>query len=46
MATHGQMQLEVNLVGDRIATSCKAETAKESIKTKTERGNCFCIRVV
>ena len=26
--------------------SCKAETSKESIKTKTESGNCFCIRVV
>ena len=26
--------------------SCKAETTKESIKTKTESGNCFCIRVV
>ena len=25
--------------------SCKAEAAKESIKTKPESGNCFCIRV-
>ena len=25
--------------------SCKAETTKESIKTKREGGNCFCIRV-
>ena len=41
-----QMQLEVNLAGNRIATSCKAETAKESKKTKTESANCFCIRVV
>ena len=41
MAT--QMRLEV--VGNRMAT-CKAETAKESIKTKTESGNCFYIRVV
>ena len=24
----------------------EAETTKESIKTKTESGNCFCIRVV
>ena len=23
--------------------SCEAETTKESIKTKTESGNCFCI---
>ena len=23
--------------------SCKAETTKKSIKTKTESGNCFCI---
>ena len=35
------------MVGNRIATlSCEAETTKESIKTKTESGNCFCIRVV
>ena len=41
------MQLEVNLEGNRIATaSCKAETTTESIKTKTESGNCFCIRFV
>ena len=41
------MQLEVNLEGNRIATaSCKAETTKESIKTKAESGNCFCIRFV
>ena len=26
--------------------SCEAETSKESIKTKTESGNCFCIPVV
>ena len=26
--------------------SCEAETTKESIKTKTESGKCFCIRVV
>ena len=45
MAT--QMQLDVILAGNRIApASCKAETTKESIKTKTESGNCFCIRVV
>ena len=25
---------------------CEAEPTKESIKTKTESGNCFCIRVV
>ena len=25
--------------------SCEADTTKESIKTKTESGNCFCIRV-
>ena len=41
MAT--QMQLEVILSGNRIATT---EAAKEPIKTKKERGNCFCIRVV
>ena len=42
-----QMQLDVILAGNRIATaSCKAETAKESIKTKTESEKCFCIRVV
>ena len=45
MAT--QMQLEVILAGNRIATaSCKAETTKESIKKKTESGNCFRICVV
>ena len=49
MAT--QMQLEVILAGNRIATgvflSRDVETAKESIiKTKTENGDCFCIRVV
>ena len=27
-------------------TSCKAETTKESIKTKTESGNCFFIHDV
>ena len=41
MAT--QMQLEVILAGNRIATT---EAAKESIKAKKESGNCFCIRVV
>ena len=41
-----QMQLEVILAGHRIATDvCKAETTKESMKTKTESGNCFCIPV-
>ena len=25
--------------------SCEVETTKESIKTKTESGKCFCIRV-
>ena len=35
------MQLEVILAGNR-----KAETKKESIKTKTESENCFCISVV
>ena len=45
MAT--QMQLEVILAGNRIATlSCEAKTTKESIKTKAESGHCFCIRVV
>ena len=45
MAT--QMQLEVILAGNRIATlSCEAKTTKESIKTKTESGHCFCILVV
>ena len=45
MAT--QMQLEAILEGNRIApASCIAETSKESIKTKTENGNCFCICVV
>ena len=45
MAT--RMQLEVILTGNRIATRvlCKAETTKESMKTKTESGNCLCIRV-
>ena len=28
------------------AGSCEAETTKESIETKTESGNCFCIPVV
>ena len=37
------MQLEVILAGNRIATRV---TTKESINTKTENGNCFCIRVV
>ena len=34
------------LAGNRIATaaSCKADTTKESIKTKTENGDCFCVR--
>ena len=40
MAT--QMELEVILAGNRIATRV---TTKESIKTKAESGNCFCIRV-
>ena len=45
MAT--QMQLEVILAGNRIATpSYKTTAAEESIKTKTESGNCFCIRAV
>ena len=45
MAT--QMQLEVILAGNRKATRvCKAETTKESIKTKPKSGNCFCIRVL
>ena len=47
MAT--QMQLEVILAGNGQAeppTSFKAETTIESIKTKTESGNCFSIRVV
>ena len=45
MAT--QMQLEVILAGNRIATlSCKTEAAKESIETKMESKNCFCIHVV
>ena len=45
MAT--EMQLEVILAGNRIATGAsKAETTKESIKTKTESGNFFCIRVL
>ena len=39
-----QMQLEVILAGNRQPpASCKAETKKESIKTKTKSGNCFCI---
>ena len=41
MAT--QMQLEIILAGNRIATRV---TTKESIETKTERGNCCCIRLV
>ena len=42
-----QMQLEVILAGNRIATlSCEAKTTNESIKTKTESRNCFCIHVV
>ena len=46
MAT--QMQLEVILVGNRVATAAsgKPETTKESMKTKTKSENCFCIRVV
>ena len=45
MAT--QMQLEVILAGNRIAAaSCEAETTKQSITTKTESGNCLCIRVI
>ena len=40
MAT--QMQLEVILAGNRIATRF---TTKEQIKTKTKSENCFCIRV-
>ena len=45
MAT--QIQLEVILAGNRTASvSCNAETTQESIKTKRESGNCFCIRVV
>ena len=45
MAT--QMQLEVNLAGNRIATRVlQREATKESIKTKTESGSCFCIRGV
>ena len=31
---------------ERQPTSCEAETTKESIKTKTESGKFFCIRVV
>ena len=27
------------------SASCEAKATKESIKTKTEKGNCFCIRV-
>ena len=30
----------------RPPTSCEAETTKESIKTKTESGKFFCVRVV
>ena len=41
MAT--QMQIEVILAENRIATRV---TTKELIKTKTESGSCFCIRVV
>ena len=45
MAT--QMQLQVILAGNHIATRVfKGETTKESIKTKTESGNCFCIHGV
>ena len=45
MAT--QMQLDVILAGNRIAPApCKADTTKESIKSKTKSGNCFCIRIV
>ena len=42
MAT--QMQLEVILAGNRMAT--RVLTTRESIKTKTKNGNCLCIRVV
>ena len=38
-----QMQLEVILVGNRIA---EAQTTKESIETKTESENCFCIKLI
>ena len=37
-----QMQLEVILAGNRIATRV---STKESKKTKTESGNCFSFRV-
>ena len=41
-----QMQPEVILARNRIATRVfKAEATKESIKTKQESGNYFCIRV-
>ena len=41
-----QMQLEVTLAGNRIATRvCKAEATKESIKTKPKSGNCFFVYV-
>ena len=40
------MQYEVIFAGNRIATRVEAETTIESIKTKTESGNCFCIPVV
>ena len=44
MAT--QMQLEVILAGNRIATRVLwSSDSKESIKTKTKSRNCFCIRV-
>ena len=40
------MQLEVILAGNRIATRVLwSSDNKESIKTKTKSGNCFCIRV-
>ena len=40
------MQLEVILAGNRIATRVLwSSDSKESIKTKTKSGNCFCIRV-
>ena len=46
MAT--QMQLEVILAGNLHSHRrlVKQKQLKESIKTTTESGNCFCIRVV
>ena len=43
MATHMQRGLAENRKATRVL---KTEAAKESIKTKTESGNCFCVRVV